>query len=230
MPHLKQKQILTASVFLTALVGLVTKLDLAKKALGELRGDSCAERIDGSPLGYPDGLCVTHKVFLDISIAGKEIGRLDIGLFGEVVPLSAQNFVSFAQCMYGPTRCLKGDRFHRVVPNFVIQGGSSSTANSFINNATFREERSPDHHSFIAHGRRGVLAWAEYPIGSQFYITLCCKDNGPRYLDGNHVVFGSLLGDASSQTLSKMASVQLKGESPQNDIVITDAGLYGLAK
>eukprot|EP00190_Bangiopsis_sp_CCMP1999_P001375 CAMPEP_0198731958 /NCGR_PEP_ID=MMETSP1475-20131203/33051_1 /TAXON_ID= ORGANISM="Unidentified sp., Strain CCMP1999" /NCGR_SAMPLE_ID=MMETSP1475 /ASSEMBLY_ACC=CAM_ASM_001111 /LENGTH=228 /DNA_ID=CAMNT_0044494987 /DNA_START=36 /DNA_END=722 /DNA_ORIENTATION=+ len=219
LTKLQQKpKLVAASVLLIVLVCLAT-LSLQGK-------DGCVERIDGTRLDHPEGLCVTHRVHLDISVAGEKIGRLDVGLFGQVVPLSTRNFLSFAQCIYGPQRCLKGDVFQRVVRNFVVQGGPSSTAKSFINNATFREEKSPDHHSFIKHGRKGLLAWAEYPIGSQFYITLCCDDNGPHYLDGNHVVFGTLLGDESYQTLSHMGSVPLDKESPKDRIQIVDVGLY----
>lgn len=152
--------------------------------------------------------------------------RLKVGLFGEAVPLSAYNFLSFVRCIYGPRRCLKGDDFHRLVKDFVIQGGSSSTGHSFINNETFREQVSDTHHSVLQHARAGVLAWAEYPIGSQFYIVSCCADRGPVYLDGNHVVFGSLLGEESFTTLKKMTQVRMgTTEKPLDALKIINAGI-----
>lgn len=61
------------------------------------------------------------QVWFDISIDGKPEGRVEIGLFGKTVPKTVQNFIELAKKPQGDG--YKGSKFHRVIREFMIQGG-----------------------------------------------------------------------------------------------------------
>lgn len=67
---------------------------------------------------------VTEKVFFDVTLGGKPLGRMVIGLFGDVCPKTVKNFVELAVGT-GENKSMhyRGSSFHRVIKNFMIQGG-----------------------------------------------------------------------------------------------------------
>lgn len=180
----------------------------------------CMRHLEAGRFGSEGKLCVTAEYFLDMSIAGKPAGRVTVGIFGRVAPKSAANFDALVTCAppFDDGTCFRGDTFHRVVRGFVIQGGSKATGRS-IYGGTFREEMAPDHHSVLSHSERGVLAYAEYPIGAQFYILLASE---AKYLDKNHVVFGYVA--AGMEAVDQVAQVALDGDRPVHRVSITDCG------
>eukprot|EP00804_Cyclotella_cryptica_P006591 CCRYP_008581-RB/>CCRYP_008581-RB protein AED:0.08 eAED:0.08 QI:122/1/1/1/0.66/0.57/7/2460/155 len=86
------------------------------------------------PYQFPE---VTHKVYLDVVIQEEEPirGRITIGLFGKTAPKATENFRSLCACdkgngkISGKPLCYKGTKFHRIIPNFLVQGGDISYAN-----------------------------------------------------------------------------------------------------
>merc|ERR1712130_181385 len=76
---------------------------------------SCNSKVEAQ------GPVVTKKVFFDMSIGGENVGRIEIGLFGDVVPKTVNNFATLATRV--APEGYKNSIFHRVIPNFMLQGG-----------------------------------------------------------------------------------------------------------
>ena len=141
---------------------------------------------------------VTERVYMDVAIGLNTPKRIVFGLFGEVVPLTARNFSKLAQGGTFHTinkkqveLSYKNSIFHRIIPNFIVQGGDFTNRNG-TGGFSIYGETFPDENFVLNHDREGLLSMAnrgKNTNSSQFFITL----RAVPHLDKKHVVFGSVL-------------------------------------
>ncbi|GAX52290.1 peptidylprolyl isomerase [Streptomyces olivochromogenes] len=159
-----------------------------------------------------------QNVFFEVSADGEPLGRIEFKLYDDVVPETARNFRELATGQNGFG--YKGSPFHRVIPDFMLQGGDftneDGTGGKSIYGAKF-----PDENFKLKHTKPGLLSMANAgrnTNGSQFFITTIVTD----WLDGKHVVFGEVVeGMDVVKAVEKLGS---RSGTTSKKIVIADSG------
>jgi len=152
---------------------------------------------------------------LQVSANGETLGQIRVELRGDVVPKTAENFRVL--CTHEKGFGIENSTFHRIIPNFMIQGGDftrgDGTGGKSIYGDSFQDE------NFQLKHKRYVLSMANSGVdtnGSQFFITTVKTP----WLDGAHVVFGRVMDKNSKKVVKALEKLGSPTGNPQKRVLI----------
>jgi peptidyl-prolyl cis-trans isomerase A (cyclophilin A) len=157
-------------------------------------------------------------------------GDITVELFANHAPKTVRNFVELAEGTReytdpntgkpGSGPYYDGTIFHRIIPNFMVQGGDPLGKGFGGPGYAFDDEIHPD----LSFSRKYLLAMANAGLrggrgtnGSQFFITV----STPEWLNGKHTIFGEVADEASKKVVDQIAGVRTgANDRPVDDVVL----------
>ena len=142
-------------------------------------------------------------------------GTIKLNLFYNEAPITVSNFVNLSKRGY-----YNSLSFHRVIDDFMIQGGCPQGTGTGGPGYQFEDEFHPS----LTHNKPGILSMANSgpgTNGSQFFITHIETS----WLDNNHTVFGSVIDDSDQTIVNSISqgdsieSISIKGELPKDSSI-----------
>jgi peptidyl-prolyl cis-trans isomerase A (cyclophilin A) len=199
-------------------------LIISTSLLGTAQASSTPQTKTSPPVGKPASTEPT-------AIIHTTAGDLHCTLFPKIAPIGVENFIGLAagtKDWTSPTSHAKkhgvalydGTIFHRVIPEFMIQGGDPRGDGTGDPGYKFKNETSPD----VTFDRPGRLAYANAgpdTNGSQFFITEVPYPS----LNGGYTIFGQC-DDAAVELVKKIARMATDGERPLRPIKITHIEIH----
>jgi len=166
------------------------------------------------------------KVFFDMEQGGEKLGRIVMQLFADTTPKTVENFRRLCTGENGASKTsgaklhYKGCTFHRVIQNFMIQGGDFTNHNGTGGESIYGT-KFEDENFRVKHTVPGLLSMANAgpnTNGSQFFITTAVTS----HLDGKHVVFGRVV--EGMDVVRRIEKTKTTNDKPDVAVTIADCG------
>lgn len=166
---------------------------------------------------------ITSRVYFDINVQNQPLGRIVIGLYGSTTPKTCQNFETLCKgsaSSNGQLLSFKDSAFHRIIPNFMLQGGDFTDFNGRGGESIYGTKFA-DENFKVKHEAPMYLSMANSgpnSNGSQFFITTVKTS----WLDGKHVVFGKVL--EGEELVKRIEAQGTNSGTPKTKVSIAESG------